>query len=92
MIKYLATIQGDIESQAGDVSIMETVGNIINTLFLVVGIIAVIVIIIGGVQLATSAGDPNKAAKGKNSVMGGVIGLVISLLAFAIVSFVLNNI
>ncbi len=76
----------------GGVTIMGTAENVINAIFGIVGIIAVVVIVIGGVQYATSAGDPGKATKGKNSIMGGVIGLIITLLSFAIVNFVLSNV
>ena len=52
--------------------------------------LAVIMIILGGVNYATSQGDPNKVNKAKSTIMYGIIGLVICLLAFAIVNFVLQ--
>lgn len=63
---------------------------IVNTLIFVIGIVAVIMIILGGISYATSQGDPTKVKKGKDTVLYGVIGLVIALLAYAIVNFVLN--
>ena len=68
-----------------------TIRNVLNTVYLYVGIIATIVIIIGGVFYMTSQGDPSKLAKAKNTIMYGIIGLVVVLLSFAIVSFVLNG-
>ncbi len=68
----------------------DTIQKIINTVIFVVGMLAVVMIIIGGVSYATSMGDPGKATKAKNIIMYGIIGLVISLLAFAIVNFVLQ--
>ena len=56
-----------------------------------VGVIAVIMVIIGGINYTTSQGDPEKIKKAKNTILYGIIGLIISLLAFAIVSFVLNE-
>ncbi len=64
--------------------------NIINGVMMVVGIVAVIVIIVGGVNYATSQGDPSKVTKGKKVLIGGIVGLIIVLLAFAIVNFVLK--
>jgi hypothetical protein len=52
--------------------------------------VAVIMIIIGGVNYATSQGDAAKVKKGKDTILYGIIGLVIAILAFAIVSFVLS--
>ena len=67
------------------------VGKIIQTVFMVVGIIAVIVIIIGGIMYATSQGDSGKLTTAKNTILYAAIGLIISLLSFAIVSFILTT-
>ncbi len=70
----------------------ERVKNILNTVFLWVGIIAVVVIIIGGVLYAVSQGDPAKIARAKATILYSVIGLIVVLMSFAIVNFVLSNI
>ena len=57
----------------------------------VIGIIAVIMIIIGGVNYTMSQGDSTKVQKAKNTILYGIIGLVVVLLAFAIVNFVLGS-
>ena len=67
------------------------VATILNVVFGVVGIIAVIMIVIGGVNYTMSQGDSQKIQKAKNTIMYGIIGLVVVLLAFAIVNFVLNG-
>ena len=77
----------DNEEQA-----QERVKNALNTVFLWVGIIAVIVIIIGGVLYVVSQGDPAKIARAKATILYSVIGLLVVLLSFAIVNFVLSNI
>lgn len=63
---------------------------IINAIIFVIGMVAVVMIILGGVNYATSQGDPGKVKKGKDTIMYGIIGLVIAILAFAIVNFVLQ--
>ena len=63
---------------------------IINAVIFIIGIIAVIMVILGGVTYATSQGDPGKVKKGKDTILYGIIGLVVALLAFAIVNFVLG--
>ncbi|MBR2659755.1 hypothetical protein IKD60_03270 [Candidatus Saccharibacteria bacterium] len=65
---------------------------IINVALGVIGFVAVVMIIFGGVQYTTSAGDAAKVTKAKNTIMYGVVGLVIALLAFAIVNFILGNV
>ncbi|MCR4752919.1 MAG: pilin [Candidatus Saccharibacteria bacterium] len=75
----------------GGTNLQATVNNVLSVVFTLVGVIAVIVIIIGGVYYITSNGDAEKIKKGKNTIMYGIIGLIVTLLAFAIVSFVLNS-
>ena len=70
----------------------QMIRNVLNWVFGVIGIVAVIMIIIGGFNMMISSGDPGKVKKGKDTILYGIIGLVISLLAFAIVNFVLNGI
>ena len=72
--------------------LMKTVNIIINVIIGVIGFVAVVVIILGGVQYTTSAGDPGKVKKAKDTILYGIVGLVIALLAFAIVNFVLSSI
>ena len=66
--------------------------NILNWIFGVIGIVAVIMIIIGGFNMMISSGDPGKVKKGKDTILYGIIGLVVAILAFAIVNFVLTNV
>ena len=70
--------------------VLQKVKDILNVVFLVVGILAVIMIIIGGVFMMISAGDPGKIKRAKDTIMYSVIGLIITLLAFAIVNFVVG--
>lgn len=62
---------------------------IINVLLFIVGALAVIMIIISGIQYVISSGDAGKVAKAKNTLTYSVVGLVIAFIAFAIVNWVL---
>ena len=66
--------------------------SILNAIILIMGIVAVIFIIIGGVNYMTSSGDSNKTKKAKDTILYAVIGLIICALAFAIVNFVISGI
>jgi hypothetical protein len=63
--------------------------NIINTILVVLGIIAVIMIIIGGIRYTTSNGDSNQIKSAKDTVLYAVIGVIVAIMAYAIVNFVL---
>lgn len=72
--------------------LMNTLNTIINVVVGVVGFVAVAMIVIGGISFATSQGDSAKTTKARNTILYGVVGLVVALLAFAIVNFVLTNV
>lgn len=66
--------------------------DIINVVLGVVGVVTVIIIIVAGIMYMTSTGDAAKTVRAKNALLYSVIGLVVSLLAFAIVNFVSKGI
>ena len=68
----------------------DRIKTIVNILLFVLGAIAVIMIIIGGIRYATSAGDAGSIKGAKDTILYAVIGLVVAILAYAIVNFVLG--
>lgn len=64
---------------------------ITNTIIYIVGVIAVIMLIIGGIKYVVSGGDAKKVTDAKNTVLYAIIGLVICFFAYAIVNFVINS-
>jgi len=67
------------------------VGIVINIILFILGIISVIMIIIGGIRYTTSNGDASGIQSAKNTILYAVVGLVIALLAFAIVNFLVSQ-
>lgn len=76
---------------AGASNINTLLTKIINIFSAIVGVIAVIMIIVGGLRYITSGGDSNKVSAAKNTIIYAIIGLVIVALAQLIVRFVLNQ-
>jgi len=66
--------------------------NIINTLIFITGSISVLMIVIGGLRYTISGGDQGAISSAKNTILYAVIGLVVSLMGYAIVNFVLSSI
>ena len=64
--------------------------NIINGVIYILGFIAVAVVIYGGVQYTLSAGAADKVKNAKNTILYGIIGLIVAVLAFAIINFVVT--
>ena len=77
------------QDQSTDIG--DIVKTIVNTLLYVLGAVCVIVIIIGGVFYVTSMGNASSVEKAKNTILYAVVGLVVALLAYAIVNFVIGK-
>ncbi|MBQ3453097.1 hypothetical protein IJG28_02820 [Candidatus Saccharibacteria bacterium] len=82
----------DTVDEAGNDNLQGNVIAILNAVIGVLSFVCVIVIIIGGVNYMTSSGDAGKVKKAKDTILYGIIGLVVCVLAFAIVNFVISNI
>lgn len=66
------------------------INSVINILLFIVGTIAVIMIIVAGIFYVTSAGDAGKVTKAKNTLTYSIVGLLVALLAYAIVNWVVK--
>ncbi len=66
--------------------------NITNTLLRAIGLIAVVMLVFGGFKYIISGGDSAKVASAKNTIIYAIIGLIIVILAYAIVNFVVNSV
>ena len=64
----------------------------VNIFLFAVGALSVIMLIWGGIRYTTSAGDSNKVTAAKNTVLYAIVGLVIAILAYAIVNMVISKI
>ena len=84
--KGLEQVGGKQTASANDV-----IKTIINALLFFIGVVAVIMIIWAGIQYTTSAGDSNKVATAKNTIVYAVIGLIVAIFAYAIVNFVVST-
>ncbi|MDP3244631.1 MAG: pilin [bacterium] len=88
---------GEFEGALGDklttdADLPEVIGRIINIVLGFLGIVAVVMIIIGGFIWMTAAGNEEKVEKAKQLLTAGLIGLVIILSAYAIASYVIGTI
>lgn len=72
----------------GNSDLGSVVGKVMRAVFGIMGSIAVVVVIFGGLQYVLSGGDPKRTARAKETILYAVIGIVISLSAYAVVSYV----
>lgn len=64
---------------------------IANTLIFLVGAIAVIMLIIGGLRYVTSNGEADSIKGAKDTITYAIIGIIVAILSFAAVSFVIGR-
>ena len=89
------SVQEGAEAARADIMPAELVGpdgvftKISNTLLLIIGVISVVMLIYGGFRYIISGGDNKKVTDAKNNILYAIIGLIISLLAYAIINFVI---
>ena len=83
-------LKGAGGSDANQDDLKKNIQTVVNVLLFILGAIAVIVIIIGGIRYTTSNGDPGQTKAAKDTILYAVVGLIVAILAYAIVSFVLN--
>ncbi len=62
---------------------------IVNILLFIIGAISVIMLIIGGIRYTISGGDSSAVTSAKNTIMYAIVGIIVAVLAYAIVNFVL---
>lgn len=75
-----------------NVTIEDIIQNILTTIIVVSGTIAVVFVIVGGVKYITSSGNPAEIEKARKTIIYALIGLAVCTLAFVIVNFVVSAI
>ena len=91
------TIQGGADAARGTDQATSLFGasgiftTLTNVLLFIVGAVAVIMIVIGGLRYVTSGGNSSSISAAKNTILYAVIGLIVALLAYAVINFVLNS-
>jgi hypothetical protein len=64
---------------------------VVNVLLFLIGAIAVIMLIYGGIRYTISGGDSKNVTAAKDTILYSIVGIIVAVLAFAIVNFVING-
>lgn len=68
-----------------------TFSTITNVLLFIIGAIAVIMIVIGGLRYVLSGGDSSQVTAAKNTILYAIVGIIVAILAYAAVNFVIGS-
>lgn len=79
-------------SKSDGSGVFTVIKQVIQVMLVVAGIIAVIMIIVGGIKYTTSNGDQAHVKSAKDTILYSVIGLVVAIISYAIVTYVVINI
>ena len=80
-----------VGGQQNQTKLEDNIKTIVNIMLFILGAIAVIMIIIGGIRYTTSNGDASNTKSAKDTILYAVVGLVVAILAYAIVNFVVSQ-
>lgn len=72
----------------GEGSVFKTITNVA---LYVIGGISVLMLIYGGLRYTISGGDTKNVTDAKNTILYAVVGIIVAVMAYAIVNFVLTN-
>ena len=64
---------------------------LVNILLFIIGAVAVVMLIIGGIRYTLSAGKESEVTAAKNTILYAIIGIVVAFLAYAVVNWVLTS-
>ena len=76
----------------GQGDLTTTIGSLIRVALGFLGVVAVVIILLGGFKWMTAGGSDEKVGEAKKLIIAGIIGLAIILSAYAIASFVISSI
>ena len=71
-------------------NIGDIIKKLVNVLLFGVGVVSVFMIIFSGIRYTTSGGDAGNVKKAKDTLLYAIVGLVVSIMAYAIVNFVVG--
>jgi hypothetical protein len=83
--------QGDAASLFGNGGQGGIFRTITNVMLFLIGAISVIMLIIGGIRYVVSGGDSTAVANAKNTILYAIVGVVVAILAYAVVNFVIGS-
>ncbi|HEX6462256.1 MAG TPA: pilin [Candidatus Saccharimonadales bacterium] len=85
-------VSGEVGCAIGSSNSVEnTLRAVADILIFIIGAIAVIMIIIGGIRYATSGGDQAQITSAKNTILYSVIGLVVAFMSYGIARFIADR-
>lgn len=91
LLAATSTIDVPRPAIVGSNDLTTIVGNVINILLTLIGIVCIILIVFGGFKYMTASGKEDAMKDAKGIMIGAIIGLIIVFIAWAASTFIINN-
>jgi intracellular septation protein A len=91
MIEFLTQLAQVSSNTLPKATVTSSMPNVLKTVFGLAGILSVLFVVIGGLRYTLSSGDPSQIKQAKETILYALVGLVLAISAFTIVSFVLGR-
>ncbi len=88
---YLAAKINPADVGVEPIDAQNAVNGVLNTVYFVTGIIAVVMVIVSAIFYSISQGDPGKTKRAKDGLLYSIVGVVIILSAFVLTNFVVGR-
>ncbi|MCF6276967.1 MAG: pilin [Candidatus Magasanikbacteria bacterium] len=85
----LEEVETGLAGSLGSESIQTTIASVINIALSLLGVVAVVIILMGGFKWMTAGGSEEKVGEAKKIIFSGIIGLAIIMSAWALATFVI---
>ncbi len=82
---------GCVKSNPAEKGVDDTVRAAVSILSYIAGVASIVMVIVGGIKYVVSSGDSNAVGSAKNTITYALVGLVIAIMAQAMVRFVFTK-
>lgn len=93
-LSLMDVINGDYRGQGQPTELFDggaaIIPRLINLMLFIVGILAVIMLIWGGIRYVISGGAADKVKDAKNTILYAIVGLIVAILGYALVNWVIS--
>lgn len=90
-IRFAATDQVALPGLPHVAADQNTLGKFLTILFVTLAAVAILFVVIGGFRYITSQGNPEQVGKAKNTILYAIVGLIVCIIAQAVVSLVVGT-
>lgn len=93
-LSLMDVINGDYRGEGQPTELFDgsaaIIPRVINLMLFIVGVLAVIMLIWGGIRYVISGGDATKVKDAKNTILYAIVGLIVAILGYAVVNWVIS--